>query len=43
MWASNPALQRTRSAFGASSPRAEEKYARASLGCHLCGAAERER
>ena len=41
--APNPALQRARSAFGLGSPRAEGKYARASLGGHSCGAAERER
>jgi hypothetical protein len=39
---SNLALQRTRSAFGACSSRAKEEYARASLGGHSCGAAERE-
>jgi hypothetical protein len=39
----NPALQRTRSAVGAGSPRADEKYARGSLGRHSCDAAERER
>ena len=39
----NPALQRTLSAVGAGSPRAKEEYARASLGGHLLGAAERER
>ncbi len=39
----NHALQRTPSAFCAGSPRAEEKYARGSLGKHLCRAAERGR
>lgn len=39
----NLALQRTREAVGAGSPRAEEEYARASLGRHPCGAAERGR
>jgi hypothetical protein len=39
----NHALQRTRSAFGASSPRAEEQSARVSPGGHSSGAAERER
>jgi hypothetical protein len=39
----NLALQRTRSAVGASSPRAGEEYARDSLSRHLCGAAERGR
>lgn len=39
----NLALQRTLSAIGASSPRANEKHARVSLGGHLCGAAERGR
>jgi len=42
MWP-NPALQRTRSAFGAGSPRAEEEFARGSLGEHSSGVAERER
>jgi hypothetical protein len=41
--APNLALQRTRSALGAGSPRAEEEYARVSLGKHSCGAAERGR
>jgi hypothetical protein len=39
----NIALQRTLSAVGAGSPRAEEEYARVSLGGRSCGAAERER
>ena len=43
VWLPNLALQRTRSAVGECSPRAEEKYARASLGGYSCGAAERGR
>jgi hypothetical protein len=39
----NLALQRTRPAVDAGSPRAEDKYARVSLGGHSCGAAERGR
>lgn len=39
----NLALQRARSAAGPSSPRAEEEYARASLGENRFGAAERRR
>jgi len=39
----NLALQPARLAVGASSSRADEKYARASLGGHLLGAAERGR
>ena len=39
----NLALQRTRSAVGACSPRAKEKYARVSPGGHSCRAAERGR
>lgn len=39
----NLALQRTRSAVGAGSPRARDDYARVSLAGHLLGAAERGR
>ena len=39
----NHALQRALFANRACSPRAEEQYARASLGGHSCGAAERGR
>lgn len=38
----NLALQRTRSAVDACSPRAEEEYARVSLGGHWRGTAKRE-
>jgi hypothetical protein len=41
--APNLALQRTRSALASGSPRAEDEHARASLGGHSCGAAERGR
>ena len=43
VWSPNLALQRTPSVVGASSPRAEGKYARVSLGGHSCGAADRGR
>ena len=39
----NRALQRTRSAVGAGSSRAEDNCARASLSRHIVGAAKRER